>query len=198
MDKKTKVYCSKCNHSYINTLYKCPYCGAANDGEVRILDNIPSTISELIEWYDKQKLASYDITRFFIGIDTNEPKAFGIYYNPDSNNYVVYKNKSDGTRTIRYEGPIEAYAVNELYKKLHSDLEYLKTLFPGSNYFSDNSHMLNAYQNINDIRHITKTLTILTTQDFRTRQYLSDTITPSDIAKSNTPKPHKSHWNDNW
>lgn len=31
---------------------------------------------------------------------------------------TVYKNKSDGTRAVRYQGTDEAYAVNEVYLKI--------------------------------------------------------------------------------
>ncbi len=31
---------------------------------------------------------------------------------------IVYKNKADGSRSIRYRGPDEAYAVRALYEKL--------------------------------------------------------------------------------
>ena len=54
--------------------------------------------------------------RFFIGINEPSPRAFGIYREGDR--FIVYKNKSDGSRAVRYDGPDEAYAVNELYLKL--------------------------------------------------------------------------------
>jgi len=54
--------------------------------------------------------------RFFVGVDYREPRAFGIYQEGDR--FVVYKNKADGSRAVRYDGPDEAYAVGELYDKL--------------------------------------------------------------------------------
>ena len=54
---------------------------------------------------------------FFIGKDIKEPKAFGIYKN-SAGDFVVYKNKSNGERVIRYQGTDEGYAVNELYQRL--------------------------------------------------------------------------------
>ncbi|MBR6185993.1 MAG: hypothetical protein IKQ41_06975 [Clostridia bacterium] len=57
--------------------------------------------------------------RFFIGEDYKKPRAFGIYQ--DGKDFVVYKNKADGTRTIHYKAPYEAQAVNELYQKLLSE-----------------------------------------------------------------------------
>jgi hypothetical protein len=54
--------------------------------------------------------------RFFVGEDYRQPRAFGIYREGDR--FVVYKNKADGSRAVRYDGPDEAYAVGELYDKL--------------------------------------------------------------------------------
>ena len=36
--------------------------------------------------------------------------------------FIVYKNKADGTRAVRYKGTDEAYAVNELYLKLKDEI----------------------------------------------------------------------------
>ena len=70
---------------------------------------------ELQEWF---KANGYDYykTRFFIGINYRDPKAFGIYQN-DAGDFVVYKNKADGTRVIRYQGDDQAFAVHELYQR---------------------------------------------------------------------------------
>lgn len=38
------------------------------------------------------------------------------------NEFVVYKNKDDGQRALRYRGTDEAYAVNELYLKLKDEI----------------------------------------------------------------------------
>lgn len=40
---------------------------------------------------------------------------------------MVYKNKDDGSRAIRYRGKDEAYAVNELYLKLKSEVTLRRT-----------------------------------------------------------------------
>ena len=60
------------------------------------------------------------MTRFFIGKDTRAPRAFGIY--EANGEFIVYKNKSDGSRAIRYKGTDEAYAVNELYMRLKEEI----------------------------------------------------------------------------
>lgn len=57
--------------------------------------------------------------RFYIGEDFKEPKAFGVFKDTDGN-FVVYKNKADGSRAIRYRGPDETHAVNEIYQKMRS------------------------------------------------------------------------------
>ena len=80
--------------------------------------NVPKTIQELQE-YCKGKGMPLRKMRFFIGEDFKEPKAFGIYQ--DGDRYVVYKNKANGSRAVRYHGPDEAYAVKELYLKLMSE-----------------------------------------------------------------------------
>ena len=57
-----------------------------------------------------------DRLRFFIGEDYREPRAFGIYR--EGTDFVVYKNKADGSRFVRYRGPDEEKAVGELFEKL--------------------------------------------------------------------------------
>lgn len=80
----------------------------------------PRTIAELEKWYHDRHLPPYETTRFFIGYNYQGRCAFGIYR--DGPDFVVYKNKDDGTRAIRYRGPDEAYAVNELLTKLKSEI----------------------------------------------------------------------------
>ena len=88
----------------------------------------PRTIAELEQWYRDRNLPPYETTRFFIGINYTGKRAFGIYQEGDT--FVVYKNKDDGSRAIRYRGPDEAYAVNELFLKLKSEIMARKN--PGS------------------------------------------------------------------
>lgn len=100
---------------------QCPACGAANPAFVREAKQTPKTIAELEDWYKARNLPPYETTRFFIGIDYKKPKAFGIYKD-GSGDFVVYKNKADGSRAIRYRGKDEAYAVNELYLRLKEEI----------------------------------------------------------------------------
>ena len=100
---------------------RCPNCGAPLSGVNRTSSGQPKTIEELKAWYTAHHLPPEEITRFFIGKNISEPKAFGIYR--DSNgDFVVYKNKSTGERAIRYKGSDEKYAVNELYQRLKAEI----------------------------------------------------------------------------
>ena len=96
----------------------CPGCGSANEGYVE--DTVrtvyqPKTIEELKEYCAERGMPLLKM-RFFIGENYQQPKAFGIYQ--DKDRFIVYKNKANGERAIRYQGPDEAYAVNELFTKL--------------------------------------------------------------------------------
>ena len=117
-----KVKCEYCGNFFDDTLEKCPNCGAPNNSIRRSTADQPTTVEELKMWYVSNGLPPEDVTRFFIGVDYKEPKAFGIYKDENSGNFVVYKNKADGSRAVRYEGTDEAYAVNELYLRLKQEI----------------------------------------------------------------------------
>lgn len=86
----------------------------------------PATIEELKQWYEAMELPPEETTRFFIGKNITEPRAFGIYQAEDGS-YVVYKNKNDGTRAVRYKGDNQAYAVNELRLRLVQEIANQKS-----------------------------------------------------------------------
>ena len=97
---------------------KCPQCGAENENFVADTSRsvfLPKTIPELQEYCAERGMPLLRM-RFFIGEDYRRPKAYGIYR--DGSDFVAYKNKADGSRSIRYRGPDEAYAVRALYEKL--------------------------------------------------------------------------------
>ncbi len=82
-------------------------------------------------------------TRFFIGSEYTDPKAFVIFQN-DFDDYLVYKVKADGTRALRYKGKDEAYAVNEYYQKFLEEVrkrpEFARKLLkPGNRIVSRSS-----------------------------------------------------------
>lgn len=116
-----KVKCEYCGKLVDESLASCPNCGASMPTANRVASDQPKTIDELKQWYTDHKLPPEKVTRFFIGKDIKEPKAFGIYKD-GSGDFVVYKNKSSGERVIRYQGTDEGYAVNELYQRLKSEI----------------------------------------------------------------------------
>ena len=105
-----------------DTAEKCPNCGAVNEHIRRTAIGTPKTIEELKQWYIEHNLPPEETTRFFIGKNYTGARAFGIYEDEAAHKFVVYKNKGDGTRAIRYEGQDEEYAVNELYLKLKEEI----------------------------------------------------------------------------
>lgn len=113
-----QIKCEYCGGFLNDCDEMCPHCGAVNSNLKRQSNETPRTIEELKGWYVSHHLPPEKVTRFFIGTDFKGAKAFGIYKDESTGNIVVYKNKADGSRAIRYEGKDEAYAVNELYLKL--------------------------------------------------------------------------------
>lgn len=115
-----QIKCEYCG-SYISEKDEfCKQCGAVNAGFKRSTDGTPKTISELKAWYSERNLPPKEVTRFFIGENYKGARAFGIY--EEDGEFIVYKNKNDGTRAIRYSGKDEAYAVNEIYLRLKSEI----------------------------------------------------------------------------
>ena len=117
--------CEYCGSSVGTEEQYCPFCGAPNPhyqpgsaSQPRDREGKPRTMAEL-QAFCAAKGMPLEKMRFFIGVDMREPRAFGIYR--DGSDFVVYKNKSDGSRAIRYRGPDEAFAVSELYDKLVAD-----------------------------------------------------------------------------
>ena len=110
--------CPFCGADVSSDQKKCPRCGATNELYVVHAPAVnfgPQTIGELLSFCKKQGMPLQRM-RFFIDEDYLEPKAFGICRQGE--NFVVYKNKSDGTRSVRYSGPDETFAVRELFAKL--------------------------------------------------------------------------------
>lgn len=116
-----KVKCDYCGAMVDEDRTSCPQCGGKINGANRMASGEPRTIEDLQQWYQAHQLPPEEVTRFFIGKDVREAKAFGIYRD-DNGDFVVYKNKADGTRAVRYQGSDEAYAVNELYQRLRSEI----------------------------------------------------------------------------
>lgn len=141
-----QIKCEFCGAFMNDTDAKCPACGAENKKHKEAVITTPKTIEQLKDWYKARNLPPYEKTRFFIGEDYKGKRAFGIYKEGDE--FIVYKNKDDGTRAIRYHGKDEAYAVNELYLKLKSEIVNQKTGGNNSKSRSGNS----SYNNKNNVR----------------------------------------------
>lgn len=76
---------------------------------------IPKTLEEL-KIFAYENHIPLEKLHMHLGEDYSGAKAFGIYQ--DGTDFVVYKNKADGSRAIRYRGADEAYAVREIYLKM--------------------------------------------------------------------------------
>lgn len=116
-----RIKCEYCESFIDDTEEKCPYCGATNNSLARSGKGIPKTINELKDFANSHNLPLEEM-HYYLGENYLGPKAIGIYKDEDLENFIVYKNKSDGTRSVRYEGKDEAYAVNEIYQKMHTDV----------------------------------------------------------------------------
>lgn len=132
-----KNTCHVCGKKYDDNLKMCPNCGSPNTTISKDIKKShvskapkknPKTIEELKQWYIDAHLPPENITRFFIGKNCKEKKAFGIYKDTNTDHFVVYKNKANGVRAIRYEGFDEAFAVNELYLRLKQEIANQKKL----------------------------------------------------------------------
>lgn len=123
-----KIKCEYCNNYIDDSEEKCSGCGAPNKNYQRTAIGVPTTIEELQQWYEEHHLPPSEVTRFFIGVDYKNPKAFGIYKDENTGKFIVYKNKDTGERAIRYEGNDEKYAVNELYLKLKEQIGIQKNI----------------------------------------------------------------------
>lgn len=120
-----KIPCEYCGQMIPETAQTCPHCGAANSRVKRTAYGVPTTMEELRAYCQQHNLPLQDM-RVFLGEDYRGAKAFGIYRDESTGNFIVYKNKADGTRAVRYEGDDEAYAVNELYLKIKERVDEQK------------------------------------------------------------------------
>ena len=111
--------CTYCGGLLSGSETSCPHCGAPT-ADRSDKSRKPQTIEELISFSQAHNLP-LEKMRFFLGQDYPSPKAFGIFRDADGS-FVVYKNKADGTRAIRYRGPDEAHAVNEIYLKMKEEI----------------------------------------------------------------------------
>ena len=124
--------CGSCGVKYSNKLRSCPNCGAQNPSHIPVEAateysfQMPKTIKELEQLLEKNRLSPSEI-RLHLREDYPGPQCFGIFQD-EAGNFVVYKNRIDGTRLIRYQGPDEAYAVSELVQKTLERVEVRRAL----------------------------------------------------------------------
>ncbi|MGN1203657.1 MAG: hypothetical protein ACI4SA_01260 [Lachnospiraceae bacterium] len=162
-----KLKCEYCD-SWINDYDAvCPNCGATNSHYTRQADGTPKTIEELKRWAKEKNLPLKEM-RTYIGEDYRGAKAFGIYKDAATETFIVYKNKADGTRVIRYQGDDEAYAVNELYQKMKERVAQQKSAGAasrsGSGYSSGSGNRRPAHNSIFKNRFIRLLLIIIIIQ----------------------------------
>lgn len=115
-----KVTCEYCGSQIDDTAAYCPNCSASNVHMLRSANGVPKTIEELIAFCKEEKVPLAQM-RFFLNENYTSPRAYGIYKDEEGN-FIVYKNKGNGERIVRYRGTDEAYAVNEIYQKLRTEM----------------------------------------------------------------------------
>ena len=93
-----KIICDYCGSSVEDDQEKCPNCGGTLNVKPRV-NGKPKTLEELKRYCQENGLTA-ERTRFFIGEDYRGARAFGIFQN-GSGEFVVYKNKADGSRAVR-------------------------------------------------------------------------------------------------
>ena len=114
------IRCDYCGQLYEDGQPQCPHCGAPNPAPSRTANAVPKTVEQLKAYCDQNGYTP-ERTRFFVGQDYRGARAFGIYQD-QLGNYIVYKNKADGSRAVRYQGKDEEYAVNQLYMRLQEEI----------------------------------------------------------------------------
>ena len=92
-----------------------------NEGGGKGVDQVRS-VEELLQRAAERGMP-LEKMRFFINEDRKEPRCFGIYQDEYTGHWIVYKNKDDGSRSVRYAGPDEAYAAQEIWAKINSEIE---------------------------------------------------------------------------
>lgn len=93
------------------------------DDYQRLVDMGPATsVDELINRIQAERMP-IDRMRFFINENNRERRCFGIYFDTDSSQWIVYKNKADGTRAIRLKTTDEAAAAQEIWAKILSEIK---------------------------------------------------------------------------
>ncbi|MCR4840707.1 MAG: hypothetical protein K5848_04100 [Lachnospiraceae bacterium] len=109
-----RIRCWNCGYYLDSEDTNCIKCGSENDTHIETIEDL--------KVYCANRHMPLERMRFFIDEDYKEPRAFGIYRTSEGK-FVVYKNKADGSRAIRYAGPDEKYAVRELLARMEQEIE---------------------------------------------------------------------------
>ena len=124
-----KVKCNYCGNQVDDFLTNCPVCrnplpvNGPTKGPVLNYDApkytktehaVPTTIEEFQKLIVVNSYPSAETSHFYIGQNVSHPKAFGIC--KEFNSIIIYLNKADGTRVIKYRGNDEQYAVTSFFK----------------------------------------------------------------------------------
>ena len=115
----------------------------------------PRTIEELSAFCERHELPLAKM-RFFIGLDYPGAKAYGIFKDKNGD-FVVYKNKADGSRAVRYRGPDEAHAVGEIFQKLKDEATGQRARVAAARtpgYAASSAHDSNPYNQPNGTRSV--------------------------------------------
>lgn len=83
---------------------------------------IPKTIEELKDWYRSNKFSFEDTKVICIGTNSVQPDATGIYFNTDTEEYIIYENDSDGKNNIKYQSKNEEETVEIFYDAFKMDI----------------------------------------------------------------------------
>jgi len=96
------------------------------------LRNLPERVHSIQEIRDiaYRENMPLETMRFFIGVETYESRCYGIYHDYYTEEFVVYKNKADGTHVERYRGKNEEEAAQIIYDKM---LEEIRQRIPRNN-----------------------------------------------------------------
>ena len=88
--------------------------------EGNVMDQVHS-VEELLQRAAKRHIP-LEKMRCFVNKDSQEPHCFGIYQDEYTGNWIVYRNRMDGSRSIRYSGPNEARAAYELWIRIKAEI----------------------------------------------------------------------------
>ena len=114
-----KRICKNCQSRLTRGVKVCPYCGTVDPLSGDKDSETPRTVEALKSFAQNQPVPVKKL-RCFIGEDSSEPLAFGIFSEGDR--FTVFKNKAVGSREIVYRGKNEAEAVEKVYQRLQKEL----------------------------------------------------------------------------